>query len=319
MALVLALSDTSGASSSAAASAPTPSPTPTPPPMPQISLLVTFSTRSAPSHTLASPALSSTDAALADGGPDRLGVASILSVEPDDGVIPEGTTGNDKVSEATALGEQPPSRTADSPDVEVVPAPPRPPIELIVIADDHPDADVANGDPGTREVVKTHDVDAGASDGSSDVHDEVVDSSDVEAVGDVVAESRSPALTRPRLKRRKWHDDADRQYAAENWHIAANRQYEAERSPKRRRLGDVNDSSSRGSTRTPMTQSARASTDVVVAPPQATTSIVVCAKREQRSALLHSGVQPSTPHVAYRQCLFLARTNLLPNVQGIAD
>ena len=155
VALVMALSDTGGASSSAPAPAPTPSPTPTPSPMPQISLLVTFSTRSAPSHTLASPALSSTDAALADGSPDRLiDVASILSVEPDDGVILEGATSNGKVSEATALGEPLPSRTGDSPDVEVVPAPPRPPIELIVIADDHPDADVANGDPGTREVVK---------------------------------------------------------------------------------------------------------------------------------------------------------------------
>ena len=119
------------------------------------------------------------------------------------------------------MGEPLPSRTGDSPDVEVVPAPPRPPIELIVIADDHPDADDANGE---------------------------------------------------------WHDDADRQYAAENWHIAANRQYEAERSPKRRRLGDVNDSSNRGSTRAPMTQPARTAADApVAAAPQTTSSIVVCA------------------------------------------
>ena len=72
VALVMALSDTGGASSSAPAPAPTPSPTPTPSPMPQISLLVTVSARLAPSqHTLASSALSSTEAALADGSPDR--------------------------------------------------------------------------------------------------------------------------------------------------------------------------------------------------------------------------------------------------------
>jgi hypothetical protein len=132
--------------------------------------------------------------------------------------VPEGVTSNEKVGEATALGEPLPSRTGDSPDVEVVSAPPRPPVELIVIP------------------------------GDSDADDAA------------------------------WHDDVDRQYAAENWHIAANRQYEEERIPKRRRLNDVNDSSNRGSTGALMTQPARAVTHAPVAAlPQTTTSIVVCA------------------------------------------
>ena len=275
VAFVLALSDTSGAPSSATAPAPAPSPIPTPPPVPQISLLVTFSARSSSTHTPAPPALSPTDAALADGGPERFDVASILSVEPDDGTIPEGTTGNVNTSEAPTLGEQPSPRTDDSPDVQVVPAPPRPPIELIVIADDHSDEDAASG-PGNRNADVTYDFDAYASDESSDVHDEAAASSDVEAVGDVAAGSRSSAPTRPRPKRKKWHDHADQQYAAENWHIAVNRQFNEETRPKRRRLGDVNASGSTGSTRTPTTQSARAPTTAVVAPPQSTISIVVC-------------------------------------------
>ena len=137
VALVMALSDTGGASSSAPVPAPTPTPTPTPPPMP-VSLLVTFSTRPAPMHAPASsPALApSTEAAPADGSPDRFGgVASILTVEPDDGVVPEGVTSNGKLSEETALGEPLSSRTDDSPDVEVVPGPQRPAVELINIAD----------------------------------------------------------------------------------------------------------------------------------------------------------------------------------------
>ena len=240
VALVMALSDTGGASSSAPIPAPTPTPTPTPSPMPQVSLLVTYSTRPAPVHALAPPALSTlTEAASADGSPDRLvDVASILSVEPHDGVVPEGVTSNGELSEATALGEPLSSRTGDSPDVEVVTGPPRPAVERIDIADDHLDTDVTGGDPDICEVVTVRDVDAGVSGGSSDVHDEVVDSSDVEAVGGVVAEPRFPAPTpsiapllqrgrpgRPRATRRSWHDDANRQCAAENWHVAANRQY----------------------------------------------------------------------------------------------
>ena len=146
--------------------------------------------------------------------------------------------------------------------MEVVPAPPRPPIELIVIADDHPDADATDGDPG-RNVVVTCDYDAYASD----------ESSDVEPVGDAVAENRPSAPTKPRPKRKKWHDLADLQYAEENWHVAVNRQFNEETNPKRRRIGDAN-ANSRGSTRTPMTQSARAPTVAVLAPPQARTGTV---------------------------------------------
>ena len=138
----------------------------------------------------------STEAAPADGSPDRfVGVASILSVEPDDGVVPEGVTSNDKLSEETALGEPLSSRTGDSPDVEVVPGPQRPVVELINIADDHLDTDVADGDPDICEVAIVRDEDAGVSGGSSDDHDEVVDSFDVEAVGGVDAELRFPAPT----------------------------------------------------------------------------------------------------------------------------
>ena len=114
VALVMALSDTGGASSSAPVPASTPTPTSTPPPMPQVSLLVTFSTQPAPVHAPASsPALApSTEAAPADGSPDRFGdVSSMLAVEPDGGVVPEGVTSNDKLSEETALGEPLSSRT----------------------------------------------------------------------------------------------------------------------------------------------------------------------------------------------------------------
>ena len=119
---------------------------------------------------------------------------------------------------------QPSSRTADSPDVQVVPAPPRPPIELIVIADDHSDADAADDDPG-RNVAATCDFDAYASD----------ESSDAEPAGDAVAAYRPSAPTKPRPKRKKWHDLADLQYAEENWHVAVNRQFNEETNPKRRR------------------------------------------------------------------------------------
>ena len=286
VAYVLSLSDTGSGPSSAAAPAPTPSPVPTPP-VPQISLLVTLSTHSG-SRTLASPALLPTEVVLVDGDPDQPGVASIPSARPVDGTVPERTTGDAVVREATAPVTQSPSRTADSPDVEIVPAPPRPPIELIVITDDHPDADATDGDQGCNVVV-TCDYEAYASD----------ESSDVEPVGDAVPANRPSAPTKPRPKRKKWHDLADSQYAEENWHIAVNRQFNEETNPKRRRIGDAN-ANSGGSTRTPMTQSARAPTAAVLGPPQARDgkSIVVCGSESTDQLCSIPGC--SRPHRMWR-------------------
>ena len=157
MAYALSISDTGSGPSSAAAPAPTPSPVPTPP-VPQISLLVTLSTHSG-SRTLASPAPLTTEVMLVDGGPDRPGAGSIPSARPVDGTVPERTTGDAVVREAVAPATQSPSSTADSPDVEIVSAPPRPPIELIVITDDHPDVDAIDSDQGCNAAA-TYDYEA---------------------------------------------------------------------------------------------------------------------------------------------------------------
>ena len=77
---------------------------------------------------------------LVDGDPYQPNVASTLSAGPVDGAASKRTTGDAAVCDATAPVTQPSTRTAESPDVQVVPAPPRPPIELIVIADDYSDA-----------------------------------------------------------------------------------------------------------------------------------------------------------------------------------
>lgn len=123
VALAMALSETDGSSSLAPTPAPTSTTIPTPPPTPHVSLLVTITAQSASAHApAATTALApSTEAAPADGSPGRsIDVsASILSVEPDDGVVPEGVTSNDKPSDETALGEPLSSRTGDSPGVEV--------------------------------------------------------------------------------------------------------------------------------------------------------------------------------------------------------
>ena len=98
VALAMALSETVESPSLPPAPSPTSTPTPTPP-TPHVSLLVTITAQSSPVHAPpATAALApSTGMAPADGSPDRsIGVsASILSVEPDDGVVPEGVTSND--------------------------------------------------------------------------------------------------------------------------------------------------------------------------------------------------------------------------------
>ena len=139
--------------------------------------------------------------ALADGSPDRsIDVpVSILSVEPDDGVVPEGVTSNDKSGDETALGEPLSSRTGDSPGVEEVPRPQRPTAEPVNTADGHPSSDAAGGDPGTCELVIDGDDDADVSGGSSDDHDEVVDGSDVVVIGGANAAPRFYAPTPARL------------------------------------------------------------------------------------------------------------------------
>ena len=288
VAYVLSLTDTGSGPSSAAASAPTPSTTPTPP-VPQISLLVTLSAHSG-SRTLAPPALAPTEVVLVDGDPHQPNVASTLSAGPADGAASKRTTGDATVCDATAPVTQLPTRTADSPDVQVVPAPPRPPIDLIVIADDHSDAGAADDDPGCTGAA-TCDYDAYASD----------ESSDAEPAGDAVAAYRSSAPVRPRPKRKKWHDLADLQHAEENWHVAVNRQFNEEMNPKRRRTGDVNPNSG-GSTCTSMAQSARAPTRSVACAASGRREQYRCLrKREHRLPLLHPGVQPPAPHVAYRR------------------
>ena len=262
VALAMALSETDGSPSSAPTPAPASTPIPAPPPAPHVSLLVTITAQSVLVHAPeATTALApSTEAAPADGSPGRsIDVsASILSVAPDDdGVVPEGVTSNDKPSDETALGEPLSFRTGDSPGVEVVPGPQRLVAEPANIADDHPDSGVADGDPETCEVVIDGNEDADVSGGSSDDHDEVVDSSDVEAVGGADAELRFPAPTPssapplqrgrlrwPRATQRTWHDDANRQYASENWHADANRKYDAEMSQRRRRPSSGNNSNS---------------------------------------------------------------------------
>ena len=73
-----------------------------------------------------------------------------------------------------------------------------------------------------------------------------------------------------------WHDEANRQYAAEDWQADANRQYEAEMSQRRRRPSGVYNSSNSGSTPAPMLQLARAPADApVTAPSQASSFVVV--------------------------------------------
>lgn len=65
-------------------------------------------------------------------------------------------------------------------DVEVVPGPDGPVVELVDVADVGSDTDVAEGDSGAYEEV----IDG---DGESDDNEEVVDNSDVEVVGGVDA------------------------------------------------------------------------------------------------------------------------------------
>ena len=104
--------------------------------------------------------------------------------------MPEGVTSNDKSSDETTPGEPLSPRTGDSTGVVVVPRPQRLVAEPVNIADGHPDPDVADGDPNTHEVAIDCDDDADASGGSSDVHDEVADDSDVEVVGGANDEPR---------------------------------------------------------------------------------------------------------------------------------
>ena len=74
-----------------------------------------------------------------------------------------------------------------------------------------------------------------------------------------------------------WHDEANRQYAAEEWQADANRQYEAEMRQKRLRLSGVYNSSNSGSTPAPTLQLARAPADTpVTAPSQASSFVVAC-------------------------------------------
>ena len=84
--------------------------------------------------------------------------------------------------------------SGDSSDVEVVPGPQRPVAELANITDDHSDSGVADGDSDTCKVAIVGNEDDDVSGGSSDDHDEVVDTSDVEVVGGADAELRFPAL-----------------------------------------------------------------------------------------------------------------------------
>ena len=166
MAYALSISDAAGGPSSAAAPAPAPPPAPTPL-VPQISLLVTLSTHSG-SRTLASSVPLSTEAVAVDDVLDRPGAASVPSARPVDGTVTGSTTGDAAVRDAVAPTTQSPSSTPDSPEVQIVPAPPRPPITLIVITDDHSDVDADGSDQVCEDAV-TYDYDAYASDESAEV------------------------------------------------------------------------------------------------------------------------------------------------------
>ena len=98
-----------------------------------------------------------------------------------------------------------------------------------------------------------------------------------------------------------WHDEANRQYAAEEWQADANRQYEAEMSQKRRRLSGVYNSSNSGSTPAPMLQLARAPADAPVsAPSQASpngTTVVSGEHSVSRNAREAARSQQSAPQL----------------------
>ena len=262
LAYALSISDAAGGPSSATAPPPAPPPATTPL-VPQISLIVTLSAHPG-SRTLTSSVPLSTEAVAVDDVPDRPGAASVPSAIVD-GTVTGSTTGDAAVRDAVAPTSQPPTSTPDSPEVQIVPAPPRPPITLIVLSDDHSDDD-ADGDVQVYEDAVTCDFSAYASDESAEVD-----------TFDDVAPLNCSAPTKPRRKRKKWHDIADSQYAAENWHIAANRRFYAETESKRRRIGHTNDNGG-SSTHTSMTRSARAPPTAILGPPQASdgNSIVVC-------------------------------------------
>ena len=154
-----------------------------------------------------------------------------------------------------------------------------------------------DGDPGTREVVKTHDVDAGASAGSSDVHDEVVDSSDVDC------RRRSPR-TRPG----EVADDADRSTPLRTGTLLPTA-VEAERAeapaPRRRERQQQ-----QGSTDADDAVCAHRPTSSCAAPGH--DLIVVCGAK-QRSALLHPGA--AVPPM-WRAC---PRDKSLPRARIAAD
>ena len=86
----------------------------------------------------------------------------------------------DKAAASAHAPHPAPTPSPASSDVEVVPGPPRPIAELIDVAHDDSDADVADDD-------------SDVSGGSSGVHDEVADNSDVGVVGGTDAEHLSGA------------------------------------------------------------------------------------------------------------------------------
>ena len=81
------------------------------------------------------------------------------------------------LTHAPTIPHAPEPEADDTPDVEIVPAPPKPAVELIDITDDRPDI----------------------SGGSLDVHGEVAGNLNVESVGDTTVESRFHASAPPRL------------------------------------------------------------------------------------------------------------------------
>ena len=165
LAYALSISDAAGGPSSATAPPPAPPPATTPL-VPQISLIVTLSAHPG-SRTLTSSVPLSTEAVAVDDVPDRPGAASVPSAIVD-GTVTGSTTGDAAVRDAVAPTSQPPTSTPDSPEVQIVPAPPRPPITLIVISDDHSDDD-ADGGVQVCEDAVTCDFDAYASDESAEV------------------------------------------------------------------------------------------------------------------------------------------------------
>ena len=86
--------------------------------------------------------------------------------------------------------------SVDSSDVEVVPGPQPPVAELVDVADDDSDDDVAEGDSDAFEEVIDGDGDSDDNGGSSDENEEVVDNSDVEGVGGIDAEPLSVMTVR---------------------------------------------------------------------------------------------------------------------------